>query len=335
MRIIKKTKGITLVALVVTVIVLLLLAGITIVALGGENGLIARVKQSKESYSIAETKEKLELEITNLRIEQEGKGEELKKEDLSKIKSDEIEVKDTTDFPVKVFCGGYEFEINENFKVRYIGIVKFELADNEGLIGKVKNINNSGFTSVEVSGKNSEGEETKEYQLDVIYYDGDLVLDGKTEVEGATLNDDIYEFGNDSDVATANTEASRMVVLKVNGNLTIKEGVTVTAVKSEENYGGPKGLFIFCGEELNNKGTISMSKRGARATGENVYLWKNSDESFEYVPAVGATGGKAVTANSTGDYWVYSSGNKGNDSIGRQTGGGGSRIIIKLWGERN
>ena len=117
----KKVKGITLVALVVTVIVLLLLAGITIAALGGENGLIARVKQSKESYSIAETKEKLELEITNLRIEQEGKGEELKKEDLPKMKSDEIDVRDTTNFPVEVICGGYKFEIDENFNVKYIG----------------------------------------------------------------------------------------------------------------------------------------------------------------------------------------------------------------------
>ncbi len=117
----KKVKGITLVALVVTVIVLLLLAGITIAALGGENGLIARVKQSKESYSIAETKEKLELEITNLRIEQEGKGEELKKEDLPKMKSDEIDVRDTTNFPVEAICGGYKFEIDESFNVKYIG----------------------------------------------------------------------------------------------------------------------------------------------------------------------------------------------------------------------
>ena len=98
-----------------------MLAGITIAALGGENGLIARVKQSKESYSIAETKEKLELEITNLRIEQEGKGEELKKEDLPKMKSDEIDVRDTTNFPVEVICGGYKFEIDENFNVKYIG----------------------------------------------------------------------------------------------------------------------------------------------------------------------------------------------------------------------
>lgn len=117
----KKNKGITIIALIVTIIVLLLLAGVTIATFGGENGLIAKVKQSKESYSIAETKEKLELEITNLRIEQEGKGEELKKEDLPKIKSDEIDVRDTTNFPVEAICGGYKFEIDENFNVKYIG----------------------------------------------------------------------------------------------------------------------------------------------------------------------------------------------------------------------
>ena len=199
------------------------------------------------------------------------------------------------------------FNYNEN---------DFKFIDNEGLIGKVNNINNSGFTSVEINGTNSDIEETGKYDLDVIYYDGDLVLDGKTEVEGATLNDNVYEFGDVSDVATVDTEASRMVVLKVNGNLTIEEGVTVTSIKSEENYGGPKGFFIFCDNKLNNKGTISMTERGAKATGENVYLWKNSDDNFEYVPAIGAVGG---ASSSTNKYSTVLNGKNGNDGINRQT----------------
>lgn len=70
----KKEMGITMIALVITIIILLLLAGITIANLNGENGLLSKAKQSKEKYSIAEAKEKLELAITNLQIEQEGKG---------------------------------------------------------------------------------------------------------------------------------------------------------------------------------------------------------------------------------------------------------------------
>ena len=113
--------GITLVALVVTIVILLILAGIAIATLGGENGLFTKVKLGKERYAISEAKEKLELEITNLQIEQNGKGEELTKEDLPKMNSDEIDVRDTTNFPVEVIYKNYKFEVDSNFKVTYVG----------------------------------------------------------------------------------------------------------------------------------------------------------------------------------------------------------------------
>lgn len=94
--------GITLVSLVVTIVILLILSGIAIATLGGENGLFVRVKMSKEKYEISEAKEKIKLEITNLQIEKQGKGEELTKEDLTKMNNKEIDVRDTTNFPVEV-----------------------------------------------------------------------------------------------------------------------------------------------------------------------------------------------------------------------------------------
>ena len=119
----RESRGITLVALVVTIIILLVLAGITIATLGGENGLLSKVKLGKERYAISEAKEKIEMEITNLQIEKQGNGEELKKEDLPKMNSDEIDVRDTTNFPVEVICGNYKFEVDDKFKVKYIGEV--------------------------------------------------------------------------------------------------------------------------------------------------------------------------------------------------------------------
>mgnify|MGYP000770069582 CR=1 FL=1 len=91
-----KNKGITLVAMVITIIVLLLLAGIAIASLCGNNGIVNRVKKAREEYNISEAKEKLELAISNLRIEEEGKGENLEKEDLPKI-DDSIKNEDETD----------------------------------------------------------------------------------------------------------------------------------------------------------------------------------------------------------------------------------------------
>ena len=117
----KENEAITLVALVITIIILLVLTEITIATLGGENGLFAKAKLGKERYTIAEAKEKLELEITNLQIEQQGKGEELKKEDLQRMNNEEIDVRDTTNFPVEVIYKNYKFEVDSNFKVTYIG----------------------------------------------------------------------------------------------------------------------------------------------------------------------------------------------------------------------
>ena len=57
----KKSKGITLIALVVTIVVLLILAAISISVLTGDNGIINNSQQAKEDTEIAEEKETVEL----------------------------------------------------------------------------------------------------------------------------------------------------------------------------------------------------------------------------------------------------------------------------------
>ena len=117
----KNKKGITLIALIITIIILLILAGITISTLNGENGLFEKAKQGKMEYSISQAKEKLELAISGLRIEQESKGEELTKESLPKINNDEISIGSTDSFPVEAICDNHKFYIDENFNVKYVG----------------------------------------------------------------------------------------------------------------------------------------------------------------------------------------------------------------------
>ena len=56
-----KQNGITLIALVITIIVLLILAGVSIATLTGENGILTRANDAKTSTEIAEEKEKVEL----------------------------------------------------------------------------------------------------------------------------------------------------------------------------------------------------------------------------------------------------------------------------------
>ena len=63
-----KEKGITLVALVITIVVLIILASISVYALIGQNGIIERVKQAKEQTIISQYKEKIEIIKTGTRL---------------------------------------------------------------------------------------------------------------------------------------------------------------------------------------------------------------------------------------------------------------------------
>ena len=57
----KNEIGITLIALVVTIVVLLILAGVSLSLVLGENGLIGKAKEAKEKTEISEEKEKVEI----------------------------------------------------------------------------------------------------------------------------------------------------------------------------------------------------------------------------------------------------------------------------------
>ena len=52
-----KEKGITLIALVITIIILLILAGVTISLLTGNNGILTQAKVSKEKDKIGKIEE--------------------------------------------------------------------------------------------------------------------------------------------------------------------------------------------------------------------------------------------------------------------------------------
>ena len=61
----KRDKGITLIALVVTIIVLLILAGISINALAGQNGILSRTIKAKNDSEVASDLEYLQVEATS------------------------------------------------------------------------------------------------------------------------------------------------------------------------------------------------------------------------------------------------------------------------------
>ena len=73
--IVKKQTGITLIALVITIIVLLILAGVSIATLTGNNGILKQANQAKENNKVATAKEKVQVEALGS-IDKSGKFNE-------------------------------------------------------------------------------------------------------------------------------------------------------------------------------------------------------------------------------------------------------------------
>ena len=65
----KNQKGITLIALVITIIVLLILAGVSIAMLTGNNGILTQANNSKYSTARAEAVEKINLALNAVKTE--------------------------------------------------------------------------------------------------------------------------------------------------------------------------------------------------------------------------------------------------------------------------
>ena len=85
MRIYKNNKGITLIALVVSIIVLLILAGISISMLTGQNGILNRATETKEKTDYAKEKEEISLAITTSKMENIDNTTKINKESFEKI----------------------------------------------------------------------------------------------------------------------------------------------------------------------------------------------------------------------------------------------------------
>lgn len=140
----KKQKGITLIALAITIIILLILAGVVLNLTIGKRGIIEKAKESGENYKIGEILEKLELEKGNLYTNKNGKVPTIK-EYIEHLISKNIitmaDVNDKGDYRI-IKIDGKNFKIeeesNKNIKITYIGIktdfenpyAEFELTKN-------------------------------------------------------------------------------------------------------------------------------------------------------------------------------------------------------------
>ena len=128
MQKINKQKGITLIALVVTIIVLLILAGISIATLTGENGLITKTNSAKEKTKQAEAEERVKIEVlgsygTDGKIDIDLLNNNLKAHitGLTYNGNKLSESNKIERLPATVVVDGYAIEIAENGRVTVKG----------------------------------------------------------------------------------------------------------------------------------------------------------------------------------------------------------------------
>lgn len=77
MRNLRKNKGITLIALVITIIILLILAGVSLNLVMGEKGILKSATDASEKTIKAQIKEEIELAIMDIQAEQLPEGKKL------------------------------------------------------------------------------------------------------------------------------------------------------------------------------------------------------------------------------------------------------------------
>ena len=150
MNIRKKQQGITLIALAVTIIVMLILAGVTIAALTSENGIINQANTVKETNKVAKTEEEARLEYSNLILEKQmdGHGDTTELSDV--IERLEENGYDTVEKDGKNYIkiGEYYYEIKlENEQV------SIAREKTEGITGGIAGTKYEDDTKVKIRGK--------------------------------------------------------------------------------------------------------------------------------------------------------------------------------------
>ena len=118
----REQKGITLIALVVTIIVLIILAGVSINMLVGENGIITQSQRAEEDYSKSEVKEKVELALNEYMIEKSTEGDSNFANFLRKTL--QVGVAENEDNTYSFMLGEWQVVTDEN---KVISIEKFKL----------------------------------------------------------------------------------------------------------------------------------------------------------------------------------------------------------------
>ncbi len=200
-----RSKGITLIALVITIIVLLILAGITISAITGENGLINSVGVAKEETEIANEREIVEkATVQAMGNNKYGNLEESELQEQLDKETGEGKTEAT--------------DIGDEFEIVFVESNRYYTVDKDGNVTQVQEIikdNSPGDITVGINGEELDGTEDNPYEIWCIE---DLVAFSNM-VNGSGIK---LENGEPVEITSVNYFNGKYVSLKVNLNFKSK-----------------------------------------------------------------------------------------------------------------
>ena len=164
----KQVQGITLIALVVTIIVLLILAGVAINLTVGDNGLFKRAQNAVDTYEGASEREAIELAVAGMQIgsmQETGMTKTELENSLKEQFGDEASVEDNEDGSFLVTIGENQYYVGEDGEIiDSSNMVKISTAEE---LKAFRNDVNSGNT----------------YEGKYVYLTNDITLDSSEEWE--------------------------------------------------------------------------------------------------------------------------------------------------------
>lgn len=288
-------KGITLVALVISIIILLVLAGITVATLTGDNGLIKNTGSAKNQAEISEEKEQISIAIVN--ATKKNKWGDIEEVNLKK------ELENTK---VKVTTSG------NKFKVEYENGRKY-LIDKNGNI-RLKGDNELEINEIQDNASTYFGYDVINYKTasdDLDYIEWQLYYAGKIDEQDENEEEHIYLIAKDY-VKNADLPTVIKNGQKVTKQVTV-DGETVTQEVKPNCIGDYKANFDDVLNQYQGSKSITDPKIQKLNSKYFKYLLDNN------ITSVGSDNMKAVAYMLDTITWAQYTGKNAEYSIGGST----------------
>ena len=239
----KNTKGITLIALVVTIIVLLILAGVSIAMLTGNNGVLTQAKSAKENTRVGEVQEKVKLAAQAALTDNLGNGIEKEKfqEELNNMFTQGEQV-------------GLEYD--ETNKKYTVTVDKYEVeVSNMGAVGEAKEaVIQAKLTLTYKNTEQKAGENVAKVVDKNVPIPTNFYYVGGTKDTGVVISDNSADENQGVD---SNLSGNQFVWVPVNQNQKLQIDVTskddISSISLKDPFGEEKLTESNVGKTYNKK----------------------------------------------------------------------------------